>query len=300
MESSFSEVYKKIKLARVSAEMEDYGTSFKCYQEGIQQVNLLKEKLESEMNDVKKKMQPPPVPPAENLASVSNRPVNRKQPEPSKPPLVPAAKSGSGGKKKGDPVKDAKSRTTVTGKKTIEAKSESNEKIDEKLVKEEEAERRFAGDVNASAGYDQNSIAAIERDIIEKDLNVYWSDIADLDEPKMLLEEAVLLPRYLPNFFKGIRQPWKGVLMVGPPGTGKTMLAKAVATECGTAFFNVSSSTLTSKWRGEPEKLVRLLFDMARYYAPSVMFIDEIDSAHAVAPIQSMKHRNAPIQNFWF
>jgi len=127
-------------------------------------------------------------------------------------------------------------------------------------------------------GSEKDLVEGLERDIVQKDPNVRWSDVAGCVAAKKLLQEAVVLPLYMPDFFKGIRRPWKGILLFGPPGTGKTMLAKAVATECKTTFFNVAAANLTSKYHGEGEKLVRLLFELAKFYAPSTVFIDEIDS----------------------
>ncbi|KAF4043475.1 ATPase family associated domain-containing protein lid 3 [Phytophthora infestans] len=126
---------------------------------------------------------------------------------------------------------------------------------------------------------DQELIEAIERDIVDHGESVTFDQIAGLEHTKQLLQETVMLPQIAPHLFTdGLLKPCNGVLMFGPPGTGKTLLAKAVAHECGTTFFNVSASTLSSKYRGDSEKMVRILFDMARYYGPSIIFMDEIDA----------------------
>jgi len=115
--------------------------------------------------------------------------------------------------------------------------------------------------------------------IVREKPNVKWSDVAGLETAKALLQEAVILPVAFGHFFTGKREPWKGILLYGPPGTGKSYLAKAVATEAnGSTFFSVSSADLVSKYVGESEKLVKNLFEMAEEEAPSIIFIDEIDS----------------------
>ncbi|CAI5481058.1 unnamed protein product [Closterium sp. Yama58-4] len=119
---------------------------------------------------------------------------------------------------------------------------------------------------------------AVGRDIMRGNPEVTWSSVKGLGGAKQLLKEAVVMPIKYPQYFTGLLAPWKGILLFGPPGTGKTMLAKAVATECRTTFFNVSASTLVSKWRGDSEKLVRMLFDVARALAPSTIFLDEVDA----------------------
>ncbi|XP_033502369.2 katanin p60 ATPase-containing subunit A-like 2 isoform X2 [Epinephelus lanceolatus] len=120
--------------------------------------------------------------------------------------------------------------------------------------------------------------AVISRDIYLQSPNVRWEDIIGLEDAKRLVKEAVVYPIKYPQLFTGILSPWKGLLLYGPPGTGKTLLAKAVATECKTTFFNISASSIISKWRGDSEKLVRVLFELARYHAPSTIFLDELES----------------------
>ena len=154
-------------------------------------------------------------------------------------------------------------------------KQQQQQQCNNKPNKSEFLLKRYPPD---GRGPDTDLIEMIEREVVNTNPNVSFEDIAGLQTAKKALQEAVLLPLLLPNFFKGLRRPWKGVLLYGPPGTGKTLLAKALATQGKTTFFNLSSSSFASKWRGESEKLVRILFEMARFYGPSTVFIDEIDS----------------------
>ncbi|CAF1051450.1 unnamed protein product [Rotaria sordida] len=125
---------------------------------------------------------------------------------------------------------------------------------------------------------DPKLIEMITSEIMELNLTTTWNDIAGLNEAKRSITEIVVWPMQRPDIFTGLRRPPKGLLLFGPPGTGKTLIGKCVASQSKATFFCVSSSSLTSKWHGESEKLVRALFAVARSRQPAVIFIDEVDS----------------------
>jgi SpoVK/Ycf46/Vps4 family AAA+-type ATPase len=127
-------------------------------------------------------------------------------------------------------------------------------------------------------GVDEVAAKQIFNEIVIKGDEVHWDDVAGLEIAKSALKETVVYPFLRPDLFMGLREPARGMLLFGPPGTGKTMLARAVATESKSIFFAISASSLTSKFLGESEKLVRALFSIAKELAPSIIFVDEIDS----------------------
>ncbi|MFX1258353.1 MAG: AAA family ATPase, partial [Promethearchaeota archaeon] len=117
---------------------------------------------------------------------------------------------------------------------------------------------------------EQELLDMISGTIVTESPNVRWIEIAGLENCKQSLREAIVLPIVRPELFKGVIKPWSGILLFGPPGCGKTLLAKAAATECKATFFSASSADLLSKWLGESEKLISALFKVARMKAPSL------------------------------
>lgn len=128
------------------------------------------------------------------------------------------------------------------------------------------------------------------REVLIEVPNVDWEDVGGMEDVKQELEEAIEWPLKHPEVFSnmGIRPP-KGILLYGAPGTGKTLMAKAVAHESKANFILVKGPELLSKWVGESEKAVRKIFEKARQTSPTIIFFDEID---ALAPRRGLSQDN--------
>ncbi|XP_051935350.1 fidgetin-like protein 1 isoform X1 [Hippocampus zosterae] len=126
--------------------------------------------------------------------------------------------------------------------------------------------------------FEPKIVELIMSEIMDHGPPVVWEDIAGLEFAKTAIKEIVVWPMLRPDIFTSLRGPPKGILLFGPPGTGKTLIGKCIACQSGATFFSISASSLTSKWMGESEKMVRALFAIARCHQPAVIFVDEIDS----------------------
>ncbi|KAK2584166.1 hypothetical protein KPH14_006596 [Odynerus spinipes] len=182
------------------------------------------------------------------------------------------------------------SRNKPAQKKTLGGKSSINSKFVCPFKREQEKTTQSYGNTTESANtseevederlknIDTKMIELVKNEIMDLRTSVSWDDIAGLEYAKKIIKEVIVFPMLRPDIFTGLRRPPKGILLFGPPGTGKTLIGKCIAAQSKSTFFSISASSLTSKWIGEGEKMVRALFAVARVYQPSVVFIDEIDS----------------------
>ncbi|HTW39845.1 MAG TPA: CDC48 family AAA ATPase [Thermoplasmata archaeon] len=125
------------------------------------------------------------------------------------------------------------------------------------------------------------------RDVAVEVPTTRWDEVGGVDRVRRILEESVELPFKNPQVYRHIGiEPPRGILLYGPPGVGKTMLAKAAATESQANFISVKGPEVMSKWVGESEKAIRMIFKKARQASPSIVFIDELDS---IAPRRGLQ-----------
>ncbi|CAI5442535.1 unnamed protein product [Caenorhabditis angaria] len=208
----------------------------------------------------------------------------RTSPEPPADPDVwsaPPSLKGASKPKKGTTAaattsKSQKSSTTSTNPRAVPSTSNENKPAN---PSQDILPTNAAGEHYDASLYDPEVVRAVAATMeSSKDNNMTMDKVIGMENVKQVLKEAIILPVLIPEFFTGLRRPWKAMCLAGPPGTGKTMIARAIAAEANSTVFLISSTDLTSKWRGDSEKILRLLFELARFYAPSIIFIDEIDT----------------------
>merc|ERR1719206_667667 len=155
-------------------------------------------------------------------------------------------------------------------------KSKTKTKSDDDDAKEDDGDKKKKK--SKASKQDEEFRSRLEADIISEAPDVCFKDVQGLLNVKLALYETIILPALKPELFTGLRTPTSGLLLFGPPGNGKTMIAKCVAAGCQSTFFSISASSITSKFVGDAERIMRTLFNLAREKEPSIIFIDEIDS----------------------